>query len=102
MKILFALYDTDDNFINCGYSLKEIGLSYMQSYLRQHESTNQRLYRIPLEPQNDIFKAEDEAFLKEFKEECYTNKELAEILGISERTLNRRKLKEKLWIYQKS
>ena len=94
MKIFFALYDENDNFINCGFSLKEIGLTTMQSFLRQHGRTKQRLYRIPLAPQNDIFKAEDEAFIKEFEEQCLTSEEQAERLGVAGRTIFRRKAKK--------
>ena len=96
MKVLFALYDKDDNFINCGFSLKEIGIDNMQSWYLRRKSKWRKLYRIPLAPQNDIFKEEDEAFIKEFEQQCYTNEEHAQRLGVNVRTFYRLKAKKKL------
>lgn len=68
MKVLFTLYDKEDNFIKSGFSLREIGLTDMESFCRQRRHKKQTLFRIPLEPQDDIFKEEDEAFIEEFKD----------------------------------
>lgn len=95
MKVLFALYDKEDNFIKSGFSLKEIGITNMESFYRQRRHKKQTLFRIPLEPQDDIFKEEDEAFIKEFKGKCYTNEEIARMCGVNIRTIFRRKAKLK-------
>ncbi len=89
MKCLFALYDKDDNFIDCGFSLKSIGVKQGYSWHLQHARHKIKLFRIPLSPQNDIFKEEDEIFIKEEKLNVFTNKELAEMLGVSVRTIYR-------------
>lgn len=94
MKTLFALYDKDDNFIDCGFSLAEIGIPNGTSWELQNTIKKRKLYRIPLEIQDDIFKAEDEAFIKEFEEKCYTSEEQAQKLGVSVRTIFRRKAKK--------
>ena len=95
MKVLYALYDKDDNFIDCGFSLKEIGINGMASWRFRHKTKWRKLYKIPIEAQNDIFKEEDEAFIKEFESQCYTNEEKAQRLGVSARTIYRRKAKKK-------
>ena len=89
MKYLFALYDKDDNFINCGFSLKEVGVTYQNSWFKQHRNKKIKLYRIPLKPQKDIFEKEDEIFIEEFKFNCYTVEELAKIYHKSKRTIYR-------------
>ncbi len=96
MKVLFALYDKNDNFISCGFTLEEVGIKKTSSWDWQHRTKKCKLYRIPLAPQNDTFKAEDEAFIKEFEEQCYTNKEQAERLDVNIRTIFRHKAKAKL------
>ncbi len=90
MKVLFALYDKNDNFINCGFSLAEIGIPQGTSWFLQNTIKKHKLYRIPLEEQNDIFKEEDALFINEFEEQCCTYKERAERRGISLRTYFRR------------
>ena len=93
MKTFFALYDKDDNFINCGFSLAEIGVKKTRSWFWQHTVKKVKLYKIPLAPQNDIFKETDELFIKEFADENFTAKEQAKIAGCTERTIFRRKAK---------
>lgn len=83
-----------DNFIDCGFSLKEIGINGMTSWRFRHKSKWRKLYKISIEQQDDIFKEEDEIFIEEEGENCYTVKELAEINGVSIRTMFRRKAKE--------
>lgn len=43
MKVLYAIYDRNDNFITCGFSLKEIGITDMQSYAMQHGLSTRKL-----------------------------------------------------------
>lgn len=81
MKTLFAVYDSNDNFIKCSFSLLELGVS----------SLSRKLYRIPLDVQDDCFKEEDEAFLREFSDKAYTVKEQAKRKNVSERTIYRHK-----------
>lgn len=96
MKVLYALYDKDDNFIDCGFSLKEIGIDSDTAWRFCHKTSWRKLYKIPLEVQDDIFKEEDETFIKEFEQQVYTDEERAKMLGINIRTFYRRKAKEKL------
>lgn len=95
MKVLYALYDGNDNFVNCGFSLEECGVKHCNSWFWQHTIKKWKLYRIPLEPVNDCFQMEDELFVKEFEDKCFTNEEQAKRDGISIRTLFRRKEKLK-------
>lgn len=92
MKCLFALYDKDDNFIDCGFSLKEIGVRQNYSWHLQHARKKYKLFRIPLTPKNDIFEKEDKIFIEEELINVFTIKELAEMLAVSERTIYRKKL----------
>lgn len=91
MKVLYALYDENDNYISSGFSLKEVGVKITRSWFWQHTVKKYRLYRLPLEVQNDCFKEEDEIFNNEFREEVYTNKELAQMAGLSLSGYNKRK-----------
>ena len=95
MKVLFALYDKDDRFITCGYSLAEVGVLQGSSCNMQRNKGNKKLYRIPLEPQDDVFKEEDYKFIEEEKDNVFEAKELAQMLGVSERTYFRRKAKRR-------
>lgn len=91
MKVLFALYDKDDRFVTCGFSLAEVGVLCGSSCNMQRNKGNKKLYRIPLEPQDDIFNEEDRIFIEEQGEKVFTNQELAELLKVDIRTIYRRK-----------
>lgn len=96
MKVLFALYDKNDNFINCGFSLAEIGINNNIAWRCYHKNKGRKLYKIPLETQNDIFEEEDKIFIKEEKYNAFTVKEIAEMVGVSERTMYRKLKRSKL------
>lgn len=96
MKVLFAIYDKNDNFIDCGFSYKEMCLDSETGWRYLHRNKGCKIYQIPLEVQNDIFKEADEQFIKEFGEQCYTDEENAQMRGISIRTWFRRKAKGRL------
>lgn len=84
MKPLYALYD-GDKFIDCGFSLKEMGISSAKSFFYRHGSKGLKLYKFPLDEK------EDEELIKLCEKECITNVERAKSQGVSERTIYRRK-----------
>ena len=92
MKVLFALYDKNDYLVKVGFSLKEIGFTGNVTQSRRKKG-NAKLYTIPLEPQEDIFKEEDEIFIQEEKDNVFTIKEIAKMQGVNERTIYRQRLK---------
>ena len=81
MKALYALYDRSDNLIDCSFLLKQ---------LLDKKTKHDQIIKIRLEPKQDIFNEEDIKFIEEYKNNCFTNKELAQIYGVSERTIYRR------------
>ena len=92
-----AIYDLRDNYISSGFTAKELGLlpstlSKMIKRQNEHKHLKYRVYIIPLAPQDDCFKKEDELFLSEVP---MTNREKAKQLGISETTFYERKRYEK-------
>ena len=95
MKVLFAVYDENDYLINTGFSLAEVGVAWHNSWFWQHRNKKVKLYRIPLESQDDVFKQEDDLFIREFENEIYTNDEIAKQQGVSVRTIYRNKAKLK-------
>lgn len=54
-----------------------------------------KIYRIPLEIQDDVFQEEDEIFISEEQTNVFTEAELAKMLGVSRRTVWRRKKEAK-------
>lgn len=94
MKVLYAIYDKDDNFIDCGFSLEQLGINNSKTISWRYKSKYRKLYRIPLEKQDDIFLEEDEAFIEEFSRQVFTNVEYAKYLGISLKTFYRLKAKK--------
>lgn len=95
MRTLFAVYDEKDNFIDCGYSCKLLKMNYNTFWSRLHRNKQKikslKIFEIPLQPQNDIFKEEDERFLAEEGDNVYFDREIAEREGITLRTLYRRR-----------
>lgn len=98
MKHFYACYDSKDNFICCGYSPSEMGINANTFFSALHRNKGKnkgsiKIYEIPLEVKNDIFKQEDEAFLSFEGDRVFSEKELAEKYKISLRTVQRRKAK---------
>ena len=99
MKTFFAIYDEKDNFITCGYGVKQMGQNYNTFWSRLNRNKGikkgLRVYKIPLTPQDDIFKEEDELFLQEEGDAVFFDKEIAEREHISLRHLYRIRAKQK-------
>lgn len=93
MKSLYAIYDRKDNFIDCDYGYKNI--LRKKAFLSQYEEKQKqmKICRIPLEIQGDVFQEEDEIFISEEQTNVFTGAELAKMLGVSRRTVWRRKKK---------
>lgn len=93
MKSLYAIYDRKDNFIDCDFGYKNI--LRKKAFLSQYEEKQgqMKVYKIPLEKQGDVFQEEDEIFISEEQSNVFTNTELAKILGVSRRTVWKRKKK---------
>lgn len=93
MKSLYAIYDRKDNFIYCDYGYKNI--LRKKAFLSQYEEKQKqmKICRIPLEIQGDVFQEEDEIFISEEQSNVFTNTERAKILGVSRRTVWKRKKK---------
>lgn len=53
-----------------------------------------KICRIPLEIQDDVFQEEDKIFISEEQTNVFTGTELAKMLGVSRRTVWRRKKKD--------
>mgnify|MGYP002772002403 FL=1 len=53
-----------------------------------------KICRIPLEIQDDVFQEEDKIFISEEQTNVFTGAELAKMLGVSRRTVWRRKKKD--------
>lgn len=93
-RYLIAVYDKNDNFIDCATSLSELKFIQRQSVYSQishkqffGERKFVNVYLIDcLEKHNDCFKEEDEIFLREFGRNPET---IAKNLGISRRTYYR-------------
>ena len=87
MKKFYAIYDIKDNLVKCGFAA-ELGYSPNSLWRMAQNRTRKfglRAFEIPLTPQKDIFEEEDKLFLESEKENAYTNRELAQMQGISER-----------------
>lgn len=98
MKKFYAIYDKDDNFIDCGFTSTELGITANALWCKQRRNKqigSPKIFEIPLSPQNDIFKEEDEIFLLQEEENVYTKEELAKRQGINVRTWYRLKEKQK-------
>lgn len=93
MKNFYALYDRNDNFVDCGFSLNEMQITQNQAWDLRHKSKRFRLYTIPLEPIEDVFSEEDKIFIEENMYDCYKKSELAKIYKCSERAIYRRKIR---------
>ena len=93
MKSLYAIYDRKDNFIDCDFGYKNI--LRKKAFLSQYEEKQgqMKVYKITLEKQGDVFQEEDEIFISEEQSNVFTNTELAKILGVSRRTVWKRKKK---------
>lgn len=94
MKSLYAIYDRKDNFIDCDFGYKNI--LRKKAFLSQYEEKQKRMKicRIPLDVQGDVFQEEDEIFISEEQTNVFTGAELAKMLGVSRRTVWRRKKKD--------
>ena len=72
-RYLIAIYDNDDNFIDCATSVKDLWFKNPKSTYSEisrgqffHRQRDYKVYLIDcLEKHDDIFKEEDEIFLKE-------------------------------------
>lgn len=101
MRTFYAVYDENDNFITCGYGAKQLGQNYNSFWSRVHRNKNKkkslRVFKIPLQPQDDIFRKEDELFLKEEGDAVFFDREIAARENITLRSFYRRqkKLREK-------
>lgn len=63
MKKFYALYDENDNFIDCGFNLREIGIKPTNiSWLKRGKK--RKLVEIPLSITNDIFAKEDVGLIR--------------------------------------
>lgn len=95
MKSLYAIYDRKDNFIDCDYGYKNI--LRKKTFLSQYEKKQKqmKICKIPLEIQDDVFQEEDEIFISEEQTNVFTGTELAKMLGVSRRTVWRRKKEAK-------
>lgn len=95
MKSLYAIYDRKDNFIDCDYGYKNI--LRKKTFLSQYEKKQKqmKICRIPLEIQDDVFQEEDKIFISEEQTNVFTGAELAKMLGVSRRTVWRRKKEAK-------
>lgn len=93
MKKLYALYDCNDNFVDCGFSLNEMQITQNRAWYLRHKSKRFRLCIIPLEPKDDVFFEEDKIFIEENMYDCYKKSELAKIYNCSERAIYRRKVR---------
>lgn len=96
----YAIYDLHDNYISSGFTPKELGLSpsaLSKMIKRQKEQKHfkYKLFIIPLTPQDDCFRQEDELFLREVP---MTDAEKAEKMGIPLYQFYRRKKYEKHFI----
>lgn len=94
MKSLYAIYDRKNNFIDCDYGYKNI--LRKKTFLSQYEKKQKqmKICRIPLEIQDDVFQEEDKIFISEEQTNVFTGAELAKMLGVSRRTVWRRKKKD--------
>ena len=97
MKKFYAVYDKNDNFIDCGFGASELNMNQNLFFSRLHKNKQKykslKVFEIPLIPQKDIFYEEDKIFLDEEGDNIYFDREIAEREGISMRTLYRRKQK---------
>lgn len=91
MNSLYALYDRNGNFIDCGFDIKEI--KKKKSFLSKYEKKEKqmKIYRIPTDIQDDVFQDEDKLFVLEEQSNIFTDSERAKILGVSRKTLYRHK-----------
>ena len=99
MRDFYALYDNNDNFITCGYKPRDMIKNYNHFWSALHRNKqiykSIKVFKIPLQPQDDIFKEEDELFLQEEGDNVYFDREIAEREKITLRSLYRRRLKQK-------
>ncbi len=94
MKSLYAIYDRKDNFIDCDYGYKNI--LRKKTFFSQYEKKQKqmKICKISLEVQDDVFQEEDKIFISEEQTNVFTGAELAKMLGVSRRTVWRRKKKD--------
>lgn len=96
-RYLIALYDENDNLIDVGCLPSQLKLykNRPQSFYEQKSRgdslfKNCKVYLIDcLEKHDDIFKEEDEIFLKEYMETEDRIMEIAKLCGVSRRTVYR-------------
>lgn len=98
-RYLIAVYDKDDYLIDVACSVKELKCPTKKSSVYSsisrnvhHKSPTHKYYLIDcLEKHNDIFAEEDRIFLESLPPKKQTLKEIAKEMGVSERTLYRKK-----------